>query len=107
MAKLAQIIVPSVAGGVGIGVALRHFLAKLAETQPGESAASVARALKLARKTELLDKLTAKQQKWIRHDERRILIEQARNPGILTTEQVDSIRALENSGESIWNGDVS
>lgn len=90
-----------------MGVALRHFLGKLAEMQPGESAASVARTLKMARKTELLEKLSAKQRDWVLQDVRRILMEEARNPGILTTDQVDSIRALENSGESIWSGEVS
>ncbi|KAL9135510.1 MAG: hypothetical protein Q9175_003296 [Cornicularia normoerica] len=108
IAKLAEIIVPSVVGGAGMGWAigpkLWTFFGKLAETQPGESAASVARSMKMARQTQLLEKLSTQQQQRALFYERRILMEEGRNPGTLTTDQANRIRAVERGGESIWNG---
>ena len=87
-------------------MALRQFLGELAKTKPGESAASIARSLKRAQRVEFLDKLSRQQRAWDLFVERRILMEQGRKPGILTTEQVNSIRAVEESGESIWSSEV-
>lgn len=104
IARLAEIILPSVVGGAGIGAgvgtALWKLFGKLAD------AASVARALKQAQRVELLDRITARQEAWNTYIERRVLMEEGRNPGILTTDQVNKIRAVENGGESIWNSNV-
>ena len=86
--------------GAGVGTALWKLFGKLAD------AASVARTLKQAQRVELLDKLTARQEAWNAYIERRVLLEEGRNPGVLTTDQVNQIRAVENAGESIWNSKV-
>ena len=106
IAKLAEAIVPSVVGGAGIGVALWKFFGKLAESQPGESAASVAQSLERARKVRFVDELSPQGRDWVLLRERRILMAQNRKPPILDEEQVRKIRAMETGGESIWNGMV-
>ena len=104
IAKLAEIIVPSVVGGAGIGSALWKLFGNIA--QRGQSAISVARSLRMARQTQLLDKLSPQQAAWDKYYMRRTLMEEGRKPGTLTAEQVNGIRAVENGGESIWNGGV-
>lgn len=91
-------------GGAGIGTGLWRLFGKLAKSQ--KAAGSVARALRMAQKTELLDSLSKKQQVWIRHIERMALLEEGRNPGTLTRDQARRVRLVEQGGESIWNGNV-
>ena len=95
MAKLAEIIAPSVIGGVGVGTALWKFLGLLAKERPGETAASVARTLQEAKRVELLDKLSARQRAWNLHLERSILKQAATDPEILSEDQIMAIRSQE------------
>lgn len=97
-------MVGGVATGVGVGPKLWKFFRKLAKDR--ETAADVARNLKLARRTEILEKLDRSNRRRARYYEARVLMEEGRNPGTLTPAQVSSIRDVETGGESIWNSEV-
>ena len=105
MAKLAEIIAPSVIGGIGVGTALWKFLGLLAKQWPGETAASVARSLQEAKRVELLDKLSARQRAWDLHLERSILKEAATNSEILSEDQMMAIRSQE-LWQAVLNNEV-
>ena len=105
MAKLAEIIAPSVIGGIGVGTALWKFLGLLAKQRPGETAASVARSLQEAKRVELLDKLSARQRAWDLHLERSILNEAATNSEILSEDQMMAIRSQE-LWQAVLNNEV-
>ena len=105
MAKLAEIIAPSVIGGIGVGTALWKLLGLLAKQWPGETAASVARSLQEAKRVELLDKLSARQRAWDLHLERSILKEAATDSEILSEDQMMAIRSQE-LWQAVLNNEV-
>ena len=64
------------------------------------------RSTELARKTEILNKLDRSNLWRTRYYEARILLEEGRNPGTWTPEQVSSIRDIESGRESNWSSEV-
>ena len=101
---------PPVAGGIAAGAAvgpkLWNFFGKLAKKVKGHhTAAKIARDLAEARDFKATENmLNEAQQRTNINMLREILMEEGRNPGLLSEAQVESISSAESGVESIWSG---
>ena len=70
-----------------------------------KTAADLARKLQEARDIEATETMLDEAELRVAtHLERQILVEQARNPGLLNQAQVEGVKLVESDGESIWSG---